>query len=1625
MKRKKLLSILLTLAMVISILPSVSIPAEAASMADNYITFDGTNYEVDGSGDYATLETALTHCADKGTDGLLIQLGSIGTPLVVTELLTSSAANNLVSATYTGSLQIVRNYIISLGSNTYGLGVPSGAAVVFSDLTITINDSSNTIPYAVYVSGGSLSINDGTSITVSGRLDYGVYNDSGAVTVNGGTITATDTSYSPDENTGISSCGTGSLTVNGGTITVGGEASVAVKHDSTGNLTVTGGTISATKTGSVSKGIFVSNAGAVDISGGSISTLGGDGNSAALLISSKTAFSAVISGSANISGRPFAIFNQYDGGTATLTISGGNILSEESAICIVGNTLSVTGGTITASEEYTIQNAAGIVNISGGTIKGDGEGGIVCYGKTKSAAASLIITGSARIISAMNNTLSLLPGDEDDSASASIFGKTVSSDSASDIGVRGATTTDGYELNSSNYADAYLGADTSDSGLDFVGWASDSARTTSISTTNPVKISALTTGANDLVTNIYLKTTTPAVDPDYTVTGGESSFQVGGSGNYATLADALAVCTDDGADDVLTIQLGDGTISLKVNELPQTGNKDLLKNGLKAANYSGSVEIQNTGVDYGYGLVIPYTGVIFDGLTVTEKITSTTIPSYAVYVMASASLTVKGKTSITASSDCAHVVLNRGTFIMSGGQVSATASGGYGLVNEGTSTITGGSFTGSGNNSRCATNEGTLTISGGSFTSTGTKAYCIHNLNSDNGTGTLTITGGTFLSEGQESMIVNNAGQMSVTGGSFRATNTGDGVYGIYCKGGLLKIGGDAEVYCASNSMSSGSVYLEDNFASTFELYGSAKITGERFGIYCGSTVTSGNGAVYIHGGTVTANVIALSKNGTGLVTIADGTLHGKFSTIANMGTGTINMTGGTLSAESGIIDSSGGTCNISGGSLTSSSTNMVGITLQSTDGSTSLTLSGTTKMTVASGAVVSIHEQSGSNAITATIFGKTVHGSTNASLQVMSNRGDEISSSNYSNCAVIALPEISSFFRWTSDASLTTVSSAINGDTLSNLAADTYLETGSSSSVILVENSAGKAGNASITGLAAGKAYKVTMGGITFYSTEKGRSTTNPSKAEPLKSTELSYLINGSTYFVEEYSLPVVVLASGSLGTAGDKKITVDSGKKYKVTTTTDSKVYYVKADGTLSTSSSDAAVLNGTEIKGLTNGTTYKVEVYTADIGGGGVYVPPTSNSATVVVGDKTQTAGTVETTTQNGKTTTTVTLATDKLKSILDSAGSGATITLPITTGSATASGRLDGQAVKDMEKKNATLVINTGSASYALPASDINIDAVSGKFGSSVSLSDIVVNVSISTPSDATAKVVANAAVSGGFSIQVPAVEFTVSCTYGGQTVEVSTFNSYVERMIAIPDGVDPKKITTGIVVEPDGTTHHVPTEVVIVSGKYFAKINSLTNSVYSVIYNPVEFSDVASHWAKASINNMGSRVVVNGVGNNNYDPDRSITRAEMASIMVKALGLEPGTGTNCFGDVSSSAWYCGYIETASSYGIIKGYSENTFGPNDTITREQAMAMIARAMKITGLNVSLTDSETSSLLAGYTDCASAADYAKGSIAACLKTGIVSGTSKVTISPKDDVTRAEVAAMVERLLQKSGLI
>ncbi|MDD3364991.1 MAG: leucine-rich repeat protein [Syntrophomonas sp.] len=422
--------------------------------------------------------------------------------------------------------------------------------------------------------------------------------------------------------------------------------------------------------------------------------------------------------------------------------------------------------------------------------------------------------------------------------------------------------------------------------------------------------------------------------------------------------------------------------------------------------------------------------------------------------------------------------------------------------------------------------------------------------------------------------------------------------------------------------------------------------------------------------------------------------------------------------------------------------------------------------------------------------------------------------------------------------------------------------------------------------------------------------------------------------------------------------------------------------------------------------------------------------SNSAVVYAVDiqvngETLNEGIMTITQEGSITIATVTLDEKKFEQLLTQTGNNVVVTIPINIEADAVIGELNGQMIKNMEYKQAIAEIKTQNVAYTLSPQQINIDAVAAQLGTKVELKDIKVQIQISKPNTEMLKVVENSAKDGEFALVVPAVEFSVKCTCGDKAVELNRFNSYVKRTVAIPEGVNPNKITTAVVIEQDGTVIHVPTQIIQIDNKYYAQINSMTNSTYSVIWHPIEFKDVDKHWAKKEINDMGSRMIVSGINKENYEPDRDITRAEFAAIVVRALGLKPGNDQGAFSDVQGSEWFSSGIQTAYQYKVISGYGNGKFGATDKITREQAMTMIAKAMNITGLKVDFQAEDAEKILARFVDTSKTAEYARSSMIACVKTGIITGKGGNMVAPKDNITRAEVAVIVQKLLQKSKLI
>lgn len=111
---------------------------------------------------------------------------------------------------------------------------------------------------------------------------------------------------------------------------------------------------------------------------------------------------------------------------------------------------------------------------------------------------------------------------------------------------------------------------------------------------------------------------------------------------------------------------------------------------------------------------------------------------------------------------------------------------------------------------------------------------------------------------------------------------------------------------------------------------------------------------------------------------------------------------------------------------------------------------------------------------------------------------------------------------------------------------------------------------------------------------------------------------------------------------------------------------------------------------------------------------------------------------------------------------------------------------------------------------------------------------------------------------------------------------------------------------------------------------------------------VSFTDVASNaWYATAVNALASLGIVDGVGNNQFDPTRSITRAEFTVIATRFADMATG-GVDIFSDVTENNWFYDYVATAVQYGWISGYPDGTFRPNNTITRAEVTTIVNRML-----------------------------------------------------------------------------
>ncbi|NLW07467.1 MAG: DUF4430 domain-containing protein [Clostridia bacterium] len=232
-------------------------------------------------------------------------------------------------------------------------------------------------------------------------------------------------------------------------------------------------------------------------------------------------------------------------------------------------------------------------------------------------------------------------------------------------------------------------------------------------------------------------------------------------------------------------------------------------------------------------------------------------------------------------------------------------------------------------------------------------------------------------------------------------------------------------------------------------------------------------------------------------------------------------------------------------------------------------------------------------------------------------------------------------------------------------------------------------------------------------------------------------------------------------------------------------------------------------------------------------------------------------------------------------------------------------------------------------------------------------------------------------------------------------------------IALPPLVRPQDLTLAWYDKAKEQWVPVPAVLDVSRGLLLARINHFSDYVVFAREIKKSFSDVTDSsfgWARNVIETLAGAGIIAGVDGQRFEPARPVSRAEFACLLVRALELEEVTAENLpFTDVKAGAWYAGAVTAAAEAGLIKGYEDGTFAPDNTITREEIVAILARALELPPSEQELIFKDSDEISA----------WARDSMAAAAARGLIKGFADGTIRPRAATSRAECAGLLYRMI------
>ncbi|WP_283673734.1 S-layer homology domain-containing protein [Butyricicoccus sp. Marseille-Q5471] len=191
---------------------------------------------------------------------------------------------------------------------------------------------------------------------------------------------------------------------------------------------------------------------------------------------------------------------------------------------------------------------------------------------------------------------------------------------------------------------------------------------------------------------------------------------------------------------------------------------------------------------------------------------------------------------------------------------------------------------------------------------------------------------------------------------------------------------------------------------------------------------------------------------------------------------------------------------------------------------------------------------------------------------------------------------------------------------------------------------------------------------------------------------------------------------------------------------------------------------------------------------------------------------------------------------------------------------------------------------------------------------------------------------------------------------------------------------------------------------------FAVLLALSVAAMSTSALAATSSELSGKWYEGAMSTWMERGIIKGYEDGSVQPERSITRGEMAVVLDRVMDYQ-SKAKNSYTDLSTDNYSTDAILGASAAGVLKGYDDGTVRPNEKITREQAAVMLSRVMKLDGTNTAS---------AGYQDQDKVSSFAVSSVNAMKAAGYMKGDANGNFAPQSAVTRAEIATVLDNIFK-----